>query len=500
MEAFGYLFQGLQTALNPEYLLYLFIGSVVGTVIGVLPGVGPAAGTALLLPLTFNLPALPSIIMLAAIYYGAMYGGTITSVLLNVPGEAASVVTCIEGHPMARNGRAGPALSIAAIGSFIGGTIAVFCLVLIALPLSRVALSFGPPELFSLMVFGLSMVIGLAGKSIGKALLIAFFGLAIAVVGQDPILANQRFSFGRLELMGGVDLIAVIMGMFGISDLLTNIEKPAGRALAKIKSMMPTREDWRRSIGAILRGTGVGVVLGTIPGMGTVVPTFMAYTLEQKVNPKPKEGWGNGVIEGIASPETANNAYSNSALIPLFTLGIPGSPTVAILMAGFMIHGLTPGPNLFFEAPDFVWTVIGSLYLGNIVLLILNLPLIPMWVQVLRVPQKILFPVIFVFIILGTYSLNMRTWDIGVALVFGIIGYILTKFDFPLAPLALTLVLGPMMEANLARALMMSRGDPMIFLTKPISLGFLVLAVLFLVISWRLARKSELAIIRQDTQ
>ncbi len=500
MEVFGYLLQGLGTAMGPENLLYVLIGSVIGTMIGVLPGVGPAAGTALLLPLTFKLPALPSIIMLAAIYYGAMYGGTITSVLLNVPGEAASVVTCIEGHQMAKKGRAGPALSISAIGSFVGGSLAVLCLVLIALPLSRAALQFGPPELFALMVFGLSMVIGLAGKSIAKALLIAFFGLGISLVGQDPILANQRFSFGHTELMGGVDLIAVIMGMFGISDLLLNIERPAARVIEKVKNLMPTREDWRRSFWPILRGTGIGVFLGCIPGMGAVVPTFMAYTAEQRFVRRPKEGWGQGVIEGVASPETANNAYSNSALIPLFTLGIPGSPTIAILMAGFMIHGLTPGPNLFFEAPEFVWTVIGSLYVGNMMLLVLNLPLIPLWVQVLRIPAAILFPVILTFIIIGTYSLNMRTWDVGVALLFGLIGYVLTKFDFPLAPLALTLVLGPMMEANLARGLMMSRGDPSIFFTRPISLALLLLAVVFLVVSWRFTRQGELAVVRQDVR
>ncbi len=500
MEVFYHLLQGLGSVLSPENLLYLLAGSVVGTMIGVLPGIGPPAGTALLLPLTFKLPALQSIIMLAAIFYGAMYGGTITSVLLNIPGEAASVVTCMEGHPMAKKGRAGPALSMSAIGSFVGGTIATLCLVLVALPLSKAALKFGPPELFGLLVFGLSLVIGLAGKSIAKALVVAFFGLALSSVGQDPIISNQRFSFGRVELMGGIDLIAIIMGLFGLSDLLLNIERRGGREIEKIRNLMPTREDWHRSLAPMARGSVIGILLGIIPGMGAMVPTFMAFTAEQRFTPTPKEGWGNGVIEGVVSPETANNAYANSALIPLFTLGIPGSPSIAILMSGFMIHGLTPGPNLFFEAPEVVWTVIASLFVGNVMLLILNLPLIPMWVQVLRVPQAILFPCILLFIIIGTYSLNNRVWDVGVAIVFGVIGYVLTKFEYPLAPLVLTLVLGPMIETNLALGLMLSRGSGMIFLTRPISAGFLAAAVLILVFSWRFASRGKLAEVRQDMQ
>jgi len=500
VEAFHFLFQGLGSIISPENLLYLFAGSVVGTMIGVLPGIGPPAGTALLLPLTFMLPAVQSIIMLAAIFYGAMYGGTITSVLLNIPGEAASVVTCMEGYPMAKKGRAGPALSMSAIGSFVGGSVATLCLVMVALPLSKLALKFGPPELFGLLVFGLSLVISLAGKSIAKALVVAFFGLAVSSVGQDPMISNQRFSFGRVELMGGIDLIAIIMGMFGLSDLLLNIERQGRRTIEKIRNLMPTREDWRRSLGPMARGSFVGLLLGIIPGMGAMVPTFMAFTAEQRFTPKPKEGWGNGVIEGIVSPETANNAYANSALIPLFTLGIPGSPSIAILMSGFMIHGLTPGPNLFFEAPDIVWTVIASLFVGNVMLLILNLPLIPMWVQVLRVPQAILFPCILLFIVIGTYSLNSRAWDIGVALVFGIIGYLLTKFEYPLAPFVLTLVLGPMIETNLALGLMLSKGSGMIFLTRPISAGFLLAAVLVLVFSWRFASQGKLAEVRQDAE
>jgi putative tricarboxylic transport membrane protein len=350
------------------------------------------------------------------------------------------------------------------------------------------------------MILGLSMVIGLAGKSISKALLVALLGLALSQVGLDPILANPRFAFGRVELLGGVHLIAVIMGMFGISDILLNVEKPAGRAIERVKNLMPSREDWIRCLGPILRGTGIGVLLGCIPGMGTVVPTFIAYTTEQRFVRNPKEGWGNGAIEGVASPETANNAYSNAALIPLFTLGIPGSPTIAILMAGFMIHGLTPGPNLFFEAPDFVWTVIASLYVGNIVLLILNLPLIPMWVQVLRVPSAILFPIIFTFIIIGTYSLNNQVWEVGVALISGLVGYGLLKFGFPLAPLALTLVLGPMMEGNFARSLMMSQGNPMIFFTRPLSVGLLLLSLAILVVSYVFLRRGEAALVRQDVQ
>ena len=501
MESFWFLMQGLGNALSPQNILFAFIGSVIGTLVGVLPGVGPAAGTAILIPMTFVLPAVPAIIMLAAIYYGAMYGGTITSVLLNVPGEAASVVTCIEGHQMAKHGRAGPALSIAAIGSFIGGTVATICLVTLALPLTQLALRFGPPEFFALMCFGLSLVISLAGKSLIKALLVALFGLALSQVGMDPTIGFPRFTFGMIDMVGGLELIAIVMGLFGVGDLLVSLEAQAQDVMrSKIGRLFPSREDWKRSLPAICRGTAIGTGLGLIPGVASAVPTFVSYVFEKKATPEPREGWGGGAIEGVAGPETANNAYVNAALIPLFTLGIPSSPTVALLMGAFMINGLIPGPFLFKEHPEVVWTVIASLFVGNVILLILNLPLIGLWVRVLTIPRGILYALILVFCIVGSYSLNNRLFDPVIMLLFGVLGYLFRKFDFPLAPVALTLILGPLMEKGLAQSMMLSRGDPSIFVTRPISLVLLTLSVLVLAVSSIKALSTASDAIRQDSQ
>lgn len=501
MESFWFLMQGLGNALSPQNILFAFIGSVIGTLVGVLPGVGPAAGTAMLIPMTFVLPAVPAIIMLAAIYYGAMYGGTITSVLLNVPGEAASVVTCIEGHQMAKRGRAGPALSIAAIGSFIGGTLATICLVTLALPLTQLALRFGPPEFFALMCFGLSLVISLAGKSLIKALLVALFGLALSQVGMDPTIGLPRFTFGVADLVGGLELVAIVMGLFGVGDLLVSLEAHAQSAMmSKIGRLFPGREDWKRSLPAICRGTAIGTGLGLIPGVASAVPTFVSYVFEKRVTPEPREGWGGGAIEGVAGPETANNAYANAALIPLFTLGIPSSPTVAILMGAFMINGLIPGPFLFKEHPEVVWTVIASLFVGNVILLILNLPLIGLWVRVLTIPRGILYALILAFCIVGSYSLNNRLFDPVIMLLFGVLGYLFRKFDFPLAPVALTLILGPLMERGLAQSMMLSRGDPSIFVTRPIALVLLLLSVLVLVASSMKSQSAASGAIRQDSQ
>ncbi len=477
------LVNGFGIALLPENLLFALIGSIIGTFIGVMPGVGPAAGVAILIPLTFSLPATGAIIMLAAIYYGAQYGGTITSVLLNVPGESSSAITCIDGYQMAKQGRGGVALSMAAIGSFIGGTLATIGLILAAPPLARMALRFGPPEFFALMVLGVSLVMGLAGKSIIKALMMGVFGLLLATIGMDPTMGSRRFTFGQTELLSGLDFVPVIMGLFGVGDVLVNAELEAKQVFeARVSSLMPSRQDIRDSVGPILRGTCVGFFLGLIPGVGATVASFMSYVAERKASRHP-ERFGSGALEGVVGPETANNAYANAALIPLFTLGIPGSATVAVLMGAFMMNGLTPGPFLFVEHPDFVWAVIASLNIGNIMLLILNLPLIGIWVKILKIPYSILFPLILAFTLVGAYSVDNNVFGVGVLVLFGVVGYFLKKLDFPLAPVALTLILGPLMEKGLRASLEMSQGSFGIFFTRPISLGLLILAGLFLLSS-----------------
>ncbi len=481
METLQNLIMGFGVALTPENLTYAFLGCVWGTLVGIMPGIGPAAGTALLIPMTFHIPATGAIIMLSAIFYGSQYGGTITTVLLNVPGEASSVVTMLDGHQMAKQGRAGKALSVAALGSFFGGTVATIGLVLAAPPLAKLALNLGPPEFFSLIVMGLSLGMGLAGKSLLKSLMVGVFGLFISLVGLDSVQGTPRFTFEQEELLDGLEFISVIIGLFGLSDILENIEAEARRVVTTtMKGLIPSRKDVTDSIGPVLRGTIVGFFLGILPGMGVAVSSFMSYVVERRVSKYP-ERFGTGIIEGVAGPETANNAHANSALIPMFTLGIPSAPVMAVLMSAFIINGLSPGPQLFKERPDLVWGVIASLYIGNIMLLILNLPLIPMWVQVMKIPYGILFAVILGIMIVGSYSANNTIFDVWVMIGFGVLGYILKKLKFPLAPAILTFILGPMMEHSLYRALVMSQGDMSIFVTRPISLAFLILAaVIFL--------------------
>lgn len=480
MDALQYWIQGFSVATQPMNLLYAFIGCVLGTLIGVLPGLGPAAGTAILIPVTFSLDPIGGIIMLAAIYYGAMYGGTITSVLVNVPGEAASVITCLDGYQMAKQGRAGPALGIAAIGSFIGGTFATLALMVVSLPLATFALRFGPPEVFALLVVGLSLVTGLSGKSIFAALIMTMFGLMLAMVGMDPVRGAPRFTFGIPPLYDGIGFIPVVMGLFGVGEILLSMEAPVLEVIkAKITDLLPKREEWKVSTGAIGRGTIIGFFLGLIPGIGAIIPTFLAYVVEKKVSKHP-EKFGTGVIEGVASPETANNAYANGAMVPLLTLGIPGSPTLAVLMGAFIIHGLTPGPFLFKERPDVVWGLIASLYLGNVMLLILNLPLVGFWAKLLQIRYEFLYPGILLFCILGAYSLNQSVFDVGVMIAFGVLGYIFRKLDWPLAPTVLALILGPMMERALRTSLEMSGGDLSILVTRPISAVLLIVAAVVL--------------------
>ena len=485
MDAFQHLMMGFGVALTPMNLLFATIGCVLGTLIGVLPGLGPAAGTALLIPITFKLDPTAAIIMLAAIYYGAMYGGTITSVLINVPGEAASVVTCLDGYEMAKQGRAGAALGIAAIGSFIGGSVATFGLVIMALPLARFALKFGPPEYFSLLLVGLSLVMGLAGKSLAKALMMAILGLLFSFVGVDPVEGAPRFTFGIAPLLDGVRFVPVVMGFFGIGEILLNAEKSLAGVMAgegKVTSLFPRRDEWRICATSILRGTGLGFFLGLIPGTNSAVASFMSYAIEKKVSKHP-EKFGTGVIEGVAAPETANNAYANAALIPLFTLGLPGSPTIAILMGALIMNGLTPGPLLFSQHAAFVWAVIASLYIGNVILLILNLPLVGWWAKLLKIPYNILVVFILVFCIIGGYSLNNSMFDVGVMILCGLLGYVFKKLDFPLAPAILTLILGPMMERSLRESLSLSQGDYSTFFTRPISLLFLIVTAIILATS-----------------
>jgi putative tricarboxylic transport membrane protein len=483
IESFQHLLGGFATALQPANLLFAFIGCVLGTVIGVLPGVGPAAGTAILIPITVVLDPTGAIIMLAAIYYGAMYGGTITSVLLNVPGEAASVVTCIDGYQMAKQGRAGAALAVAAIGSFIGGTVATMGLVLLALPLTGFALKFGPPEFFGLMIVGLSLVTGLAGKSLVRALMSAILGLLIAQIGIDPIMGAPRFTYGRTELLDGFGIVPVVMGLFGIGEIFLNVEMKLVQVFeTKMRSLIPTLKDMKDSAWPIARGTFLGFFLGLIPGVGAIVPTFLAYSIEKRLSKTP-ERFGKGAIEGVASPETANNAYANAALIPLFTLGIPGSPATAVLMGAFMMNGLIPGPSLFVEHAPFAWAVIASLYIGNVMLVILNLPFIPVWVAMLKIPYSILMTTILAFCIIGVYSLSNSVFDIGVMLAFGLVGYAFKKLDIPTAPMVLTMILGPLMERGLRQSLEMSRGDFSILVTRPISATLLAIAAIVILTS-----------------
>jgi putative tricarboxylic transport membrane protein len=481
MDAIQNLLMGFAIALTPQNIMFAFLGSVLGTFIGVLPGIGPVAGVAMLIPLTFQMTPTGAIIMLTALFYGTQYGGTITSVLLNVPGEAASAITCIEGYEMAKQGRGGAALAIAAIGSFIGGTIATIALVLAAGPLTRVALEFGPVEFFALIMLGLSLLMGLAGKSMIKALMMGIFGLLLAMVGMDPVRGMPRFTFGRMELMDGIGFVPVIMGLFGLAEVLVNAEKQFTQVfIAKMSSLIPTRKDIRDSVGPILRGSVIGTLLGLVPGMTGSASSFLSYIAERKVSKHP-ERFGTGLIEGVAGPETANNAHANGALIPLFTLGIPASPTVAVIMGAFMMHGLIPGPFLFKEHPDVVWGVIASFYVGNVILLILNLPLVGIWVKILKIPYGLLFGIILAFMIVGAYSVSNSTFDVLVMILFGVIGYLLRKMDFPLAPVVLTLILGPMMERSLRQSLEMSQGDLRIFLESPIAVVLLALAGLTLI-------------------
>ena len=483
MEAWPNLLAGFSVALTPLNLGLAFLGSMFGMVVGILPGFGPAAALALLLPLTYNLGPASAVLTLAAIMCGAQFGGSITAILLNIPGEASSVATCIDGYQMAKQGRAGAALGIAAIGSFIGAGLALLLLTFTAPVIVRLAWAFGPVEFFSLTVLGLGLVTGLAGKSIIKGMIGAVFGLMIGIVGIDPAVGVPRFTFGFVQLLDGINFISVIMGLFGVSELLIGLEEMQTiKSVTKVGSIWPTRTDFKRSLLPIIRGSGIGFLIGLLPGSPGAVCSFTSYVTEKKLSRHPQE-FGHGAIEGVAGPESANNALSISSMIPLFTLGIPTSASSAIMMGAFMINGIIPGPLLFQEHPGVIWGIIASMYVANVILIILNIPLVGIWIKLLQIPYRFLFPIIMAFMVIGSYSVNTSTFDVFMMLGFGLIGYVFRKIDIPLAPIALTLILGSMMEKSFRRALMMSNGNMEIFLDSPLSAALLGIALLVFILS-----------------
>ncbi len=471
LPAIGY---GFSIGLQPLNVLACFVGVFVGTLIGVLPGIGPVATMSILFPVTYAMTPTASIIMMAGIYYGAMYGGSTTSILANIPGEAASVVTCLDGYQMARQGLAGPALGIAAFGSFIAGTASVLGIMLLGPPLAAFALQFGPPEIFALLMLGFTMVTYLAGASKLKAVAMALVGLLLATVGLDPMTATPRFTYGTITLMDGVGLVPIIMGLFGIAEVLLNIEKGVQQEIFKapIQGLLPNREQWRASAWPIARGSALGFFLGILPGIGSIIPTFLSYALERRVSKHP-ERFGHGAIEGVAGPESANNAATGGSMIPLLTLGIPPNVVMAVLLGAFLVHGIQPGPLLVKEHPEIFWGVIASMYIGNVMLLVLNLPLIGIWVQLLKVPYRVLFPLILLFCIIGVYTVATNVWDIVIMLAFGAVGYLMKKFDYEPMPLVLAYVLGRLAEESIRQTLLVSRGSAAIFLERPIAAAFL---------------------------
>lgn len=486
MDIFQGIIHGFAVILTPAKLLACFFGVVIGTAVGVLPGIGPSGSIALLLPLTYYMDPVSAIIMLAGIYYGTMYGGSTTSILVNLPGEAQSVVTCLDGYQMARQGRAGPALGISAFGSFIAGTFGVVGLMVVAPPLAEFALKFGPAEIFALTILAFTLVGYLASSSMIKALMMAVLGLLLASVGQEMITAVPRFTLGNVNLQSGIGLVPLVMGLFGISEVLLALEESAGKAepdvrksAPKFSSLFPDRKDWKDSAGPIARGSLIGFIIGLIPGGSGIIASFSSYAIEKKLSKHP-ERFGHGTIEGVAGPESANNAAAQGAFIPLLTLGIPGNAAMALTLGALKIHGVTPGPLLINEHPEVFWGVVASMYIGNILLLILNLPLIGIWVRLLLVPSSILYPMLILFCIIGAYSLNNNAFDVGALFFFGLLGYVLKRQNFELAPLILGFILGPIMETSARQALIMSAGELSIFFSSAVST--VLLGIAFLVI------------------
>src|SRR5918997_1278975 len=494
MELFSDLGLGFATALSPWNLLYAFIGVVLGTAVGVLPGLGPVATIAMLLPLTFNLPPVSALIMLAGIYYGAQYGGSTTAILINLPGESSSVVTAIDGYQMAKQGRAGQALATAALGSFFAGTVATLVLALFAPPLAGVALEFGPAEYFSLMVLGLVASVALASGSLLKAFVMIVLGLLLGLVGSDVETGTQRFTFDMPEMADGLNFVALSMGVFGLGEILRNLEHEHSRSVMvkHVSGLMLSKADFKRIIGPVLRGTGLGSVLGILPGGGAMLASFAAYTMEKKISPNGAE-FGQGAIEGVAAPESANNAGAQTSFIPMLTLGIPSNPVMPLMIGAMIIQGITPGPSVATDQPALFWGIIASMWIGNLFLVILNLPLVGLWVRILREPYYMLFPAILAFCSIGVFSVENNVFDLFTVAAFGLLGYVLVKLDCEPAPLLLGFVLGPMLEEHLRRAMMVARGDPLWLLTRPISGGLLILAaaVLAIVVLPAVSKKRE---------
>lgn len=483
MDLISNLGLGFATAASPENLLFCLIGVILGTLIGVLPGIGATATIAMLLPITFQLEPVSSLIMLAGIYYGAQYGGSTTAILINMPGESSSAVTAIDGYQMARKGKAGTALAVAALGSFFAGSVATLLVAIFAPPLTIVALKFGAAEYFSLMLLGLVSAIALAHGSILKALAMTVLGLLLGMVGTDIYTGTPRFTFGITEYADGLNFVALAVGVFGIAEILKNLEGDQDRTVltTSLGTLWPSREDLRRMVAPMLRGTALGSALGILPGGGAILASFASYTVEKRLSKTPEE-FGKGAIEGVAGPESANNAGAQTSFIPLLTLGIPANPVMALMVGAMIIQGVVPGPNVAAEQPALFWGIIASMWIGNLMLIILNLPLIGLWVKLLKVPYHILFPVIMAFCSIGVYSVNSNVFDLYAVAGFGLMGYVLMKLRCEPAPLLLGFVLGPMLEENLRRAMILGRGDPTTFLTRPISATLLVMTVIVLVV------------------
>ena len=484
MDLLSNLSLGLSTVLQPENLLFCLLGVVLGTAVGVLPGIGPTATIAMLLPITFNFEPVTSIIMLAGIYYGAQYGGSTTAILINLPGESSAAVTAIDGHEMAKQGRAGPALATAALGSFFAGTVATVFVAVLAPPLAKAALAFGPAEYFSLVVLGLIASIALASGSLLKALAMITLGLLLGTVGQDTYTGTPRFTFGSRELFEGINFVSVAIGMFGIAEILRNLETRATRSVMvkKVQNLWLTRDDLRRITAPVLRGTALGSALGVLPGGGHILASFASYGIEKRISKKP-ETFGKGAIEGVAAPESANNAAAQTSFIPLLTLGLPAHPVMALMIGAFIIQGITPGPNVITDEPALFWGLIVSMWVGNLLLVMLNLPLIGIWVKMLSIPYRVLVPAIVGFAVIGTFSLGFNAYHVYAIAFFGVLGYVLIKFGCEPAPLLLGFVLGPLLEDHLRRAMIISGGDPTVFVTRPVSAGLLLAAAAALVIT-----------------
>jgi len=492
MDLVSNLALGFATAASPANLLFCLIGVLLGTLIGVLPGIGATATIAMLLPITFQLEPVSSLIMLAGIYYGAQYGGSTTAILINMPGESSSAVTAIDGYQMARNGRAGAALAIAALGSFFAGTVATFLVAIFAPPLTAIALEFGAAEYFSLMIVGLVSSVALAHGSIVKALAMVALGLLLGLVGTDIYTGTPRFTLGIREYADGLNFVGLAVGVFGIAEILRNLESEKTREvlMARVTDLMPSRDDFKRMLAPILRGTVIGSALGILPGGGAILAAFASYTVEKRISDRPQD-FGRGAVAGVAGPESANNAGAQTSFIPLLTLGIPANPVMALMIGAMIIQGIVPGPNVAAEQPRLFWGIIASMWIGNLMLVVLNLPLIGLWVKLLKVPYFILFPIIMTFSSVGVYSVNANVYDLYAVAFFGLVGYLLLKLRCEPAPLLLGFVLGPLLEENLRRAMILSRGDPTTFFTRPISATLLAIAAVVLVVVFLPAVKAK---------